>query len=345
MSELGINHIDRFVFEPRYQPELPVLILSEDQSSSILSAFFRRFSPSKTVVQDSKVLTDLHTEIHRRIKYEMPARRLGKYMGAILNAGTVTETGFSFSLGGLLNHQNPSANNITLSKTLIIYEDAIPEKQLSEFFGLFKHIDPQQRPAIIFISEASMSSAAKKVAACGSHVAVSVLTPSGVAVSNAAATPAREMAEYLQFFLAEADGAGLATDPSVLSGEASLGGEFERIAFEMIHIQMLFRAGRKFEPRNRVIDLKKRVESLWSDQAETRTKQELLGIKALLNIWEVFLFEGRGDIVENTISIANSIGDDILLAHALKQVPLLHGYGEPISSATHESEKSFPLWS
>ena len=143
MSAAGLKQVDQFVFTPRYKSELQVLVLENELAQPLFAEFFKQNSPVKEIVGDAEKLKSLHGEIHKRIKYEKPRRKLGGYVNAVLNAGTVTETGFAWNLGGLLNHQNPCAAPITLPSLIIIYEDSIERDELSAFFSLFKQVEPQ----------------------------------------------------------------------------------------------------------------------------------------------------------------------------------------------------------
>jgi hypothetical protein len=97
MTNFGLQQVDEFVFAPRHKPELQVLVLENSHARPIFSEFFRRYSPAKEVVGDHVKLTSLHQDIHRRIKYEQPRRKLGNYVNGVLSAASVGETGFSFN--------------------------------------------------------------------------------------------------------------------------------------------------------------------------------------------------------------------------------------------------------
>lgn len=327
MPAAGLAEVDRFVFAPRSTAALPVLLLSAEQARPILADFFKALSPSKVVINDNGALIDLHKEIHKKIKYEAPIRKVGSYLQTIFNAASISETGFSMSLGGLLNHQNPCANGISLPKIILIHEDSIDILKLAAFFSLFKQIDPQVRPAVIFVCNSPIREVARKIATCGEGVNIALLSPSGIQTPNVSPEPIDSFSNYLSLFVAEANGGCLVTSVDDFAPETGERATVIRIIVDMLQIQSHFMAGRKFEPSQRVLDLQNQLQAVRESKPTSASDRELLGLKALLNIWEAYLFEARADVITNTISIADRIGDDLLLAHALKQSPLLHGYG------------------
>jgi len=241
---------------------------------------------------------------------------------------TFSEAGVSFSMNGLLNHQNPCANEFGFPKIVIIYEDEIETVQLSSFLSLFRQVAPENRPSIIFVGESPFQEAARKISACGDNINIAFLSPSGLQTATISPPSVSSTLEMLNHFLAEADGSCLATNSNDLDLGQDAEGTLIRIAVEMIQVQSHFRAGRKFEPSQQVLDLQRRLQLIWECEQNGPLREELLGFKALLNLWEVYLFEKRGHAVENTLSIARHLKNDLLMAHALKQTPLLHGYGE-----------------
>ncbi|NBC34408.1 MAG: hypothetical protein GVY13_17155 [Alphaproteobacteria bacterium] len=327
MSSLGYAQVDQFVFTPCDTPEIRVLLLRDEDARPIIGKFFKEFSPHKAIIGTNEKLSSLHAEIHKRIRYEKPARKIGNYVNTVLNAASLTETGFSWSLGGLLNHQNPAAAVVTLPRLLLIYEDDLSVENLSSFFSLFKQVDSETRPAIIFIARSDIPSAATKLAACGDEIAVLTLAPSGIQELPVSAVGSAELHEFLKLFIAEADGTCIATDRDRLKFTGNNRGALTSIAVEMLKIQSLFRVGRKFDAKAKIENVEKELAML-SEFKETSIDRELLYIRGLLDLWYVYVTEDCISRIQNAVSIADRLKDELLLAHALKQVPMLHGYGE-----------------
>ena len=328
MSALGLKQVDEFVFAPRYKSELQVLLLDADLARSIFSDFFKQYSPSKEVIADNVKLASFHEHIHKRIKYEQPRRKLGSYISGLMDAVSVSETGFSFSLGGLLTQQAPCAAPITLPSLVIIHEDDISSERLSAFFSLFKQVDPQYCPAFIFVSNVGESRARSMLAACGEEIDVLTLTPGGTRELALEAEGADSFSQFLEFFMAEADGTCVASDPSHIDLSGEDRGNLGELAIDMLRIQSLFRQGRKFDGRQQIQSLEKRVLSLKEATSLEGLQKEYLYVRAMLDLWYVFVTEDSRDKIQNAISIADHLGDEVLLAHALKQIDMLHGYGE-----------------
>ncbi|KCZ52067.1 hypothetical protein HY29_18305 [Hyphomonas beringensis] len=327
MGAVGLAQVDQFVFTPRYKSELQVLVLENELARPVFAEFFKQNSPVSEIVGDSAKLKSLHQEIHKRIKYEKPRRKLGGYVNTILNAGTITETGFAWNLGGLLNHQNPCAAPITLPSLIIIYEDSIEREQLCAFFSLFKQIEPQYCPAIIFVSETRLNATASLLASCGSDVDVLALGPDGVHELSVRAQEANSLQDFLALFLAEADGACLASVGETFGLSGHDRGELGELAVGMLRVQSLFRQGRKFDGKSQIDALERRISVLKDATNDADLAKEYLYMRALLDLWHVFITENQGERIQNAIAIADHLGDEILLAHALKQVDMLHGYG------------------
>lgn len=326
MSSVGLQQVDQFVFAPRHKPELQVLVLQDSHARPIFSEFFKRNSPDKEVVGDHVKLTSLHQEIHRRIKYQ-PLRKVGGFINGILHAVEITTTGVSASLGGLLSHQTPCAAPITLPSLIIIHEDEISAEQLSAFFSLFKQVEPQHCPAFVFISDKRVGEAASALAACGSDIDVLTLTPGGVHALSLKAEGTDNLHDFLRLFLAEADGSCLASDSSRFGFGGSDRGNLLELAVDMLRIQSLFRQGRKFDSKAQIQALERKIATLKDSTSDAGLSKEYLYMRALLDLWYVFVTEGSRDKIQNAIAIADHLGDDILLAHALKQIDMLHGYG------------------
>lgn len=327
MSSVGLQRVDEFVFSPRHKPELQVLVLQDSRARAILPEFFKRNSPAKEIVGDHDKLSALHQQIHRRIKYEQPRRKVGNYISGLLSAADVTNTGFAFNLGGLLSQQTPCAAPITLPSLIIIHENEITAEQLSSFFSLFKQVEPQYCPAFIFVSESQLGKAASVLAACGSDIDVLTLTPEGVGKLAMKAEATDSLQDFLKLFLAEADGSCLASDPAGFDFAGSDRGRLLELGVDMLRIQSLFRQGRKFDSKALIEALERKILALREATADAELSREYLYMRALLDLWYVFVTEDRRDRVQNAIAIADFLGDDLLLAHALKQIDMLHGYG------------------
>lgn len=327
MTGVGLQRVDEFVFSPRHKPELQVLVLQDSRARPIFSEFFKRNSPAKEVVGDHTKLEALHKQIHRRIRYEQPRRKVGSYISGLLSAAELTASGFAFNLGGLLSQQTPCAAPITLPSLIIIHENEITAEQLSSFFSLFKQVEPQYCPAFIFVSEGPVGNAASILAACGNEIDVLTLTPEGVGKLALKAQATDTFHNFLKLFLAEADGSCLASDPLGFDFTGSDRGNLLGLAVDMLRIQSLFRQGRKFDGKAQIQDLERRILALREKTADAELSREYLYMRALLDLWYVFVTEGSRDRIQNAIAIADHLGDDILLAHALKQIDMLHGYG------------------
>jgi hypothetical protein len=104
-------------------------------------------------------------------------------------------------------------------------------------------------------------------------------------------------------------------------------GSLLELAVDMLRIQSLFRQGRKFDSQAQIQALERKILTLREATSDAGLSREYLYMRALLDLWYVFVTERSRDKIQNAIAIAGHLGDDLLLAHALKQIDMLHGYG------------------
>lgn len=337
-----IGAIDDFVFRPLGDRKPSVLVLNRHQALSGLKDFFKEYSPTKIEISDKHELGTTQRTIENSIKYIKPAKKLATYANAVLEGVSLTESGFSMGLSGLLNHQPPCATDALLPKLFLINEDDIRGPQLSEFLSLFQQIDKGRLPATIFVSNTDkVDSAVETLSACGSNVSAQVLTGAGAKHLDLHGSQCSSGMEFVEMFLSEGDGACVATNLDELFPENDWESSFIKLATRMMKIQSLFRLGKKFECGRRLKKLQNEIERLRTNSIGTEFESHLLSARAILNLWEAFVFENHAEKIENSISIADHLNDDLLLAHCLKLTGLIHGYSDLSRQMFEKSERIF----
>ncbi len=340
-GSVAASEIDDFVFSaiPREKP--PVLLLSNAQAKKGLVPFLKGNALIKKSIRNNESLRVIRDEIHKKVKYVHPIKKLASYANAVLEGLSLSEGGFSIGLSGLLNHQAPCAVAADLPKLYLIDEDEIEPAKLSDFLSLFQQIDPDRRPIVILVSNDEIESAIEVLSASGENISAHILTGSGTRQVPLVGQPCSDVAELINMFLTEADGACVATGQQDLTLPTDLEGAALRCATEMLKIQTLFRIGRKFEARPLIASLHSELDELRRNSADEAYTRHLLAMKAMANLWDVFVSEANAEKIENSISIANHLGDRLLLAHSLKLIALLHGYTDITRQFLQKSEAIF----
>ncbi len=322
-----LDAIDSFVFKPLPGGRPSVLLLNRPQANSGLRAFFKKYSPKKQSIEDSEALEAAQKGIENTVKYVKPAKKLASYAAAIMDGISVGEGGFSLGLSGLLNYQPPCAVEASLPKLFLIDEDSIPANKLAAFLSLFQQIDSDRRPSTIFVSKADkIDKALKTLSACGEQIDAHLLSHSGAVKIELDASQCTDSREFIEHFLSEADGSCLETDINEMMFDNGPESKLSILAMQMLQIQSMFRSGRKFECRQKLVELQEEVELFRQEKSSSESQKQLLSIKAILNLWQAFASESFAEKIENSIAIADHLNDQLLLAHGLKLTGLVHGY-------------------
>ncbi|MCZ6862610.1 MAG: hypothetical protein O7I42_20450 [Alphaproteobacteria bacterium] len=341
MENVAAAEIDDFVFNPIRRERPSVLLLNNSQYRTGLTPFLKKNSPYKQSITDNESLLSNKNEIHRKIKYVHPFKKLASYANAVLEGLAIVEGGLSIGLSGLLNHQAPCAVDADLPKLYLIDEDEINPADLSEFLSLFQQIEPDRQPTTILISKDGIESAIDVLSVCGDNISVHMLTGSGARQIELVGQPCSDAAQFIGMFLTEADGACIATRLQDLEFSPDQQGDILRSATEMLRIQALFRVGRKFEASPLIASLHSELDRLRQESTDEAFTRHLYAMKAMANLWEAFVTEGNAAKIENSISIAHHLNDRLLLAHSLKLITLLHGHTDISRQFLQKSEQIF----
>ncbi|MEM8625181.1 MAG: hypothetical protein AAGG47_16885 [Pseudomonadota bacterium] len=324
--------LDDFVFQGIGYGKPPVLAIDPEQSRIGLNEFFKEFSPTTAIIRDADELTEHLELIDTAIKYVKPAKKLASYGKAVLEGLSVSQEGLSYGLNGILNMQAPSASSTGLPTLYVVDEDSINPDRFSEFMSRFQQLGHEKKPRVVVVANKTLDSALRLVSACGENIDAHVLSATGLKQIGTLALECRDFVQFVDLFLTEGDGYCSSTDVVDLFPSADMDSRFRRCLGRMLKVQSLFRTNRKFEATDGVMLLANEIEQLSSAAHGDEFKNKLLCMKAISNLWTSYLTETNPELIENSLSIADHLKDDLLKAHCLKLTGLVTGR----SKLTHQ---------
>ena len=320
--------IDEFVFNGLGYGKPPVLALDPMQSQIGLQEFYKVNSPTTVRIRDSSQLEDARKRIDTAIKYVKPVRKAAGYAKALIEGFSVSQEGLSLGLNGILNLQPPSAASAGLPSVYIVEEDAIQPAEFADFISRFQQLHDEKKPRILMVADTELDSVLQLAGACGDNISAHVLSSGGLTEISTDKMTCETFGEFIDLFLSEGDGYCTSTDLSALLPGGDREAAFNRCTGTMLQIQSLFRSGRKFKAAQDISTLAKDLRRL-SDACKTDAEMDkVLSLKAICNLWTAYISEADGDKIENSLSIAEHLGDDLLSAYALKLIPIVTGRGE-----------------
>lgn len=327
MSNSGlVEHVTRFIFSPFPSPKPSVLLLDQGLAENALAKFFREFAPRTLRIRDATELEAEKSNIHRQIKFILPSKVVGSWIDAILRGFSVSEAGWSYGVQGLLSHQQATAATISLPKVVIIHEDDISQSQIADFFSLFQEVTPERRPVFVFIPSTDQAEALRKLAVCGHHIAPYVLSPSGPSAVSLRSEHCTDFHEFLQLFVSEGDGICGITTSSDLQFEDHPDERLNACLVDLVRVQSLFRQGRRFEAPTLLHAARSAADEIVRTSSNAQRRHRALRLRAIANLWRAYIYEGELQDIEDSIDIATRLGDQVLLAHALKLTALKSGF-------------------
>lgn len=320
--------LDDFVFQGIGYGKPPVLTIDPEQSRLGLNSFFKEHSPTTAIIKDSSELAEHLKQIDAAIKYIKPAKTLATYGKAMLEGLSVSQEGLSYGLNGILNMQAPSASSTGLPTMYVVEEDSIDPDGFSEFMSRFQQLGHEKKPRVVVVANESLDSALRLVSSCGENIEAHVLSATGLKKVDTLDLQCSDFEQYVDLFLTEADGYCTKTDVSGLIPGADMESRFSTCLGRMLQIQALFRTNRKFEAIDGVSLLANEIEQLSDEAKNDDVTDKLLCLKAISNLWTSYLTEANPERVENSLSIAEHLKDDLLKAHCLKLTGLVTGRSE-----------------
>jgi len=261
-----------------------------------------------------------------------PARKWAGYAGVLLEGISASQDGLSMSLNGILNAQSPSAVSAGLPSVYIVEEDSIEPRMFAEFISRFQQISDEKKPRVVMIANDRLDSALQLISTCGENVSAHVLSSGGLTKVSTSELTCSGFKEYIELFLSEGDGYCASTDISDMFPEGETEAEFSRCTASMLQIQSHFRCGRKFDATDNAIALASDLERLRERAKTDDHLNKVLSLKAISNLWIAYLTEAHPEKIENSLSIAEHLGDDLLTAYALKLISIVTGQ----TSLTHQ---------
>jgi tetratricopeptide (TPR) repeat protein len=324
--------IDDFVFNAVGYRKPPVLALAPDQSKVGLKEFYKKNSPTTARIRNNTQLDEAKERIDKAIKYVKPVKKIARYASSLLEAMTVSPDGLSMSLTGILNMQPPSAASTDLPSVFIVEEDSIEPTKFAEFVSRFQQIGDEKKPRIVLVANNKLDDALNLISTCGDNVLAHVLSSSGLTEVSTTGLACTDFGEYINFFLSEGDGYCSSTEVSDMFSTNEAGTEFNRCIVSMLEIQSCFRCGQKFQAADKILMLANSLEHLREQATSDALLNKALCLKAICNLWVSYITEAHPENIRNSLSIAEHLGDDLLLAHALKLIPI----DTDRSSLTHQ---------
>lgn len=332
MSKSVVGEIDSFVFDAVGYNKPPILALDNHQSRIGLNEMYKQYSPTTIRIRDNKQLEKVTEHIDTAIKYVKPAKKMAGYAGILLEGLSATQDGLSMSLNGVLNANSPSAVSAELPSVYIIEEDSIKPSMFADFISRFQQLNDEKKPRVIMVANDDLESALRLISSCGDNVSAHVLSSGGLTEVSTNKMSCSDFEEYIELFLSEGDGYYASTHITTIAPGGGREKQFSNCLTLMLQIQSHFRCGQKFAAKNSVFQLDKNLELLRELVNSDEQMNKVLVLKAINNLWIAYLSESDSDKIENSLSIAEHLGDDLLMAYALKLIPIVTGQ----TSLTHQ---------
>ena len=333
MSKSVVGEIDGFVFDAVGFDKPPILALDNQQSRIGLNELYKQFSPTTIRIRDNEQMELVTKEIDTAIKFVKPAKKMAGYAGVLLEGLSATQDGLSMSLNGVLNANSPSAVSADLPSVYIIEEDSIKPSMFAGFISRFQQISDEKKPRVIMVANDDLESALQLISSCGENVSAHVLSTGGLTEVSTTKLACSDFEAYIELFLSEGDGYYASTDiTNIAPGVVGPEKQFSSCLALMLQIQSLFRCDKKFAAKNTILELDNNLDRLRELVKSDNQMNKVLVLKAINNLWVAYLSESDSDKIENSLSIAEHLGDDLLMAYALKLIPIVTGQ----SSLTHQ---------
>lgn len=326
------KEIDDFVFDAIGYDKPPILALDPKQGRIGLNDFYKQFSPRTSRIRDNEQLEQATKEIDIAIKFVRPAKKWAGYVGTVLEGISASQDGLSMSLTGILNSNAPSAATAGLPSVFIVEEDSIEPLSFAEFISRFQQIGNEKKPRVVMVANEKLESALQLISSCGDNVSAHVFSTGGITQISTDKLSCSDFEDFIELFLSEGDGYVASTDIENMIPGGGLDAEFSGCLASMLKIQSLFRCDQKFTARKGINKLERKLDHLREKVRSDAQLNNVLALKAISNLWLAYLSESDADKIENSLSIAEHLGDDLLLAYALKLTPIVTGQ----SSLTHQ---------
>ncbi len=341
MRDSVADGIDNFAFDIVHDEKPAVLALDREQAEIGLNEFFKRCSPSAQRIRDNDQLHSARAAIDQAIKYVRPTKRVASVANALLSGMTLSQEGLSMGLNGVLNMQPPSAVSVGLPSLYLIDEDAIEPSRFAEFVSRFQQIGFEKKPRILMLANGKLESALKLISTCGQNVRSYILSSGGLTNVSPSQMNCNDFGEFVNLFLSEGDGYCASSDIDRMFPDADPESRIGHCVATMLQIQSLFRSGRKFEAIGLIADLDAELEHLNNTMRTESQRDRLLGLKAICNLWTSYVFEDHPEKIENSLSIAGHLKDDLLEAYALKLIPMVSGRSDLTRQMLEKAKQIF----
>lgn len=342
-TNLISSKIDNFVFDAVGYSKPPVLVLDPRQGQMGLNQIYKQYSPTTVRIRDDAQLEAETQRIDKSVKYIKPAKKVASYAGALLEGISASQDGLSMSLNGILNTQLPSAPTTGLPSIYIVEEDSISPQNMTAFMGRFQQLDDEKKPRVILLANEKLESALRLISSCGENISAHIISTNGLEKVSPVALRCNDFGEYINMFLSEGDGYCCSTDTGSFFPEERLSTEFSKCLALMLKIQSLFRCDRKFEAIESTTKLSAKLEQLRESVRNDEQLNKILCVKAICNLWVSYLTESNIDKIENSLSIAEHLQDDLLTAYALKMSPLISDRSNLTHQMLEKSKKIFEM--
>lgn len=319
--------------EVPFQIRLPVTILNRGYQLEIFNKFKKRKKASATYIANQQELEKLIDEVNFRLKYKKftkPLEKSATFIKRILGGINVSNIGygdFSMSFHNQTNIEIPSANFLDNPKIIVILEDQINPDTFSRFVTLYKDVAEPYRPLIVFISN-NFATSLEKVQPSSGSITVHSISNGKVVSINPTVSPLKDIYKFIDYATAEADAVCSLGLENGIRDELDI---IAKLTHDLIVIQSSFRSRQKYEVRYLVNQLMLDLDDAFKTN-KGNLRDKILFFKGIANLWNVYINEGNQELINNTLSIAEMLGDDFLKALALRNFILLKGY----SNATGE---------
>ena len=334
--------------ELRYIPvdplsdRLNLFICSRDMSRGVLRDFFSRNQPITTRIRDEFEIEKNIRNVHRELRYDVRFAAFKESVSKLVSPFKMSVGDFSLSVSQASANRKPSDNKTLNGNLVYIQEDNIQPSKLVELASLYEDLPSQTRPLLFFEPKNEDLSLLDKFRGLKSNIKV---TPIGQARNWRTEINPVNAGAFIENFLSHAYTAcETAEDSQVSISEFStLHPEklIYRLASESLVIKTYDAMGNKFSALPIALKLLEKIDVAKEYMKSDRQLKYLMSLRAIVNLWVAFIDESRVDAIDNSLAIAEYLGNKYLKAHCQRLSHLVSGYSTVTRSMVSEAVKYF----
>lgn len=318
--------------------QVSVLVAPRDASLTHIKA--ATAGADTAVVEDHSALEMLTSEIldnSRFTKIKEGARKLIKNLP--LEGSYQAATGDKYAVG-LYPYVSPSSG--TLPRAYIVYENEISPPQLSALIAPLSICSEETRPKVIFRPVSSAAALAQKFRPVSGQVQMFEAGPYGLVNRQHLQGDSQSYSEsdaldlYLNFGFDTLANINLELTEDAEGQERSVA-KFYKMMFQ---VNAKIRSTGRISAQGSVLSLIHYVDEL-KEKEVNLPNDELLRMRAFVNVLHGFVFENSRDRIQNTMAIGHHLEDEFLIALGERLINLVEGVDPSALKWLQSAERRF----